>query len=195
MRGGRKLSLGDFDLDAFRDPGYHDPVARLAAMDRDGVDAEVLYSEVSAFRAFGLVKGDWRPISRAFTDHLSEFAAVDPEPARRLLPGADHRHRLRGRARSSGSPASARARCTCRTGRANSACPTTTKRATTRCGRCCRRPASRSATTSVTAPRSTTSSSATPPRRPASSPRCRRWPWPRSSPGGSSPARSSASRS
>ena len=30
--------------------------------------AEVLYSEVSAFRSFGLVKGDWRPISRAFTD-------------------------------------------------------------------------------------------------------------------------------
>lgn len=79
LRGGRKLSLGDFDLDAFRDPGYHDPVARLAAMDRDGVDAEVLYSEVSAFRAFGLVPGDWRPISRAFTDHLSEFAAVDPK--------------------------------------------------------------------------------------------------------------------
>jgi predicted TIM-barrel fold metal-dependent hydrolase len=79
LRGGRQLSLGDFDLDAFRDPGYHDPVARLAAMDRDGVDAEVLYSEVSAFRAFGLVKGDWRPISRAFTDHLSEFAATDPK--------------------------------------------------------------------------------------------------------------------
>jgi predicted TIM-barrel fold metal-dependent hydrolase len=79
QRGGRELSLGDFDLDAFRDPGYHDPTARLAAMDRDGVDAEVLYSEVSAFRAFGLVPGDWRPISRAFTDHLSEFAAHDPK--------------------------------------------------------------------------------------------------------------------
>lgn len=77
-RGGRKLSLADWDMEAFRDPGYHDPVARLAAMDRDGVDAEVLYSEVSAFRAYGLVKGDWRPISRAFTDHLAEFAAHDP---------------------------------------------------------------------------------------------------------------------
>jgi predicted TIM-barrel fold metal-dependent hydrolase len=48
-------------------------------MDRDGVRAEVLYSEVSAFRSFGLVRGDWRPISRAFTDHLSEFAALDPD--------------------------------------------------------------------------------------------------------------------
>ena len=79
LRGGRKMSLGDFDLEAVRDPGYYEPVARLAAMDRDGVQAEVLYSEVSAFRAFGLVRGDWRPISRAFTDHLLDFAAHDPE--------------------------------------------------------------------------------------------------------------------
>ena len=79
LRGGRTLSLSDWDLEAFRDPGYHDPVARLAAMDRDGVRAEVLYSEVSAFRAFGLVKGDWKPISRAFTDHLADFASHDPD--------------------------------------------------------------------------------------------------------------------
>jgi predicted TIM-barrel fold metal-dependent hydrolase len=78
LRGGRKLSMESFDMEAMRDPGYRDPVARLAAMDRDGVEAEVLYSEVSAFRAFGLVRGDWRPISRAFTDHLSDFAAHDP---------------------------------------------------------------------------------------------------------------------
>ena len=79
QRGGRSLSLDDFDMEAMGDPGYFDPVARLAAMDRDGVEAEVLYSEVSAFRAYGLVKGDWRPIARAFTDHLSDFAAHDPQ--------------------------------------------------------------------------------------------------------------------
>ena len=79
LRGGRTLSLADWDMEAFRDPGYHDPEARLAAMDRDGVQAEVLYSEVSAFRSFGLVKGDWKPISRAFTDHLSDFASHDPD--------------------------------------------------------------------------------------------------------------------
>src|SRR6476659_2723120 len=77
-KGGRELSLEDWDMQAMRDPGYSDPVARLAAMDRDGVEAEVLYSEVSAFRAYGLVPGDWRPISRAFTDLLVEFAARDP---------------------------------------------------------------------------------------------------------------------
>jgi len=79
LRGGRQMSLGDFDMEAARDPGYHEPHARLAAMDRDGVHAEVLYSEVSAFRAFGLVEGDWKPISRAFTDLLSEFASVNPD--------------------------------------------------------------------------------------------------------------------
>jgi predicted TIM-barrel fold metal-dependent hydrolase len=79
LRGGRKLSLADWDLEAFRDPGYYDAEARLAAMDRDGVQAEVLYSEVSAFRAFGLVRGDWKTISRAFTDHLCEFASHDPD--------------------------------------------------------------------------------------------------------------------
>ncbi len=78
LRGGKQLSLDDWDLEAMRDPGYRDPHARLAAMDRDGVQAEVLYSEVSAFRAFGLVRGDWRPISRAFTDLLVDFASVDP---------------------------------------------------------------------------------------------------------------------
>src|SRR5262245_52258678 len=79
MKGGRDLSLDDWDMEAMRDPGYRDPVARLAAMDRDGVEAEVLYSEVSAFRAYGLVEGDWRPISRAFTDLLSDFAGHDPD--------------------------------------------------------------------------------------------------------------------
>jgi uncharacterized protein len=79
LKGGKQMDLSDWDMDAFRNPGYSDPVARLAAMDLDGVQAEVLYSEVSAFRHFGLIKGDWKPISRAFTDHLSDFAAVDPD--------------------------------------------------------------------------------------------------------------------
>ena len=79
LRGSSTLDLSSWDMEAFKDPGYHDPVARLAAMDRDHVHAEVLYSEVSAFRHFARVKGDWRPISRAFTDHMAEFAAVDPD--------------------------------------------------------------------------------------------------------------------
>src|ERR1700737_3114690 len=45
LRGGRKLSLDSFDMEAMRDPGYRDPVARLSAMDRDGGGAGGLYLE------------------------------------------------------------------------------------------------------------------------------------------------------
>jgi len=78
-KGGREFALAKWDLEATKDPGYRDPHARLAAMDRDGVAAEVLYSEVSAFRHFGRIKGDWKPISRAFTDFQADFASVDPD--------------------------------------------------------------------------------------------------------------------
>ena len=40
LRGGRSLDLSDWDMEAFGDPGYFDPVARIAAMDRDQVAAE-----------------------------------------------------------------------------------------------------------------------------------------------------------
>ena len=79
LRGGATLSIGDFDMEAANDPGYRDPVARLQAMDRDGVEAEVLYSELSAFRIFGQMKDAWQPMSRAFTDLLVEFASHDPK--------------------------------------------------------------------------------------------------------------------
>ena len=77
-RGGKEYGLSSWDMEAFKDPGYWEPNARLKAMDRDGVQAEVLYSELSGFRSFAHVRGDWRPISRAFLDLLSDFASVDP---------------------------------------------------------------------------------------------------------------------
>jgi predicted TIM-barrel fold metal-dependent hydrolase len=64
---------------AFNDPGYGDPVARLAAMDADGVYAEVLYSEVSAFRYLSDMKEGQSESVRAFNDVLSAFAAPDPK--------------------------------------------------------------------------------------------------------------------
>jgi predicted TIM-barrel fold metal-dependent hydrolase len=79
MRGDATLSLEDFDMEAASNPGYWDPVARLAAMDRDGVEAEVLYSELSAFRVFGLMKDSWQTVSRVFTDLLVDFASHDPK--------------------------------------------------------------------------------------------------------------------
>lgn len=67
------------DWEPFRDPGYRDPEARLRSMDRDGVDAEVLYSELSAFRVFAGMADGWKQASRAFNDALEEFASVDPK--------------------------------------------------------------------------------------------------------------------
>jgi predicted TIM-barrel fold metal-dependent hydrolase len=62
----------------FRRPGYWDPVERLKDMDTDGVEAEVLYSEVSAFRYLSGVEGAVAPAVRAFNDALYDFAQVGP---------------------------------------------------------------------------------------------------------------------
>ena len=67
---------------AFTEPGYWDPHERLKAMDRDGVDAEVLYSEVSAFRYLGEMTEGADESVRAFNDVLYAFGSVDP---RRLV--------------------------------------------------------------------------------------------------------------
>lgn len=84
LRGGQTMSLASFgDYEARRSPGYRDAHARLADMDRDGVRAEVLYSELSAFRLFHLAPAGWREISRAFNDALADFASADPD---RLVP-------------------------------------------------------------------------------------------------------------
>ena len=60
-------------------PGHHDPQDRLEDMDTDGVDVEVLYCEVSAFRYFYLMKDGWQEATRAFNDTLDDFASADPK--------------------------------------------------------------------------------------------------------------------
>ncbi len=62
---------------AFTRDGYWDPIARLADMDADGVDAEVLYSEVSAFRYLADMKEGMSESVRAFNDVLQAFAEPD----------------------------------------------------------------------------------------------------------------------
>ncbi len=62
--------------------GHRDPKARLADMDRDGVDASVTYCEVSAFRYLYLVRDGRKESTRAFNSALAEFASEDP---RRLI--------------------------------------------------------------------------------------------------------------
>lgn len=58
--------------------GHTDPVARLADMDADGVEASVTYCEVSAFRYLYMIKDGWREATRAFNSALAEFASADP---------------------------------------------------------------------------------------------------------------------
>lgn len=64
---------------AFTRPGYGDPVERLKDMDQDGVEVEVLYSEVSAFRYLGDIAEGRGESVRAFNDVMHRFAQPDPE--------------------------------------------------------------------------------------------------------------------
>ncbi|HKX46419.1 MAG TPA: amidohydrolase family protein [Planctomycetota bacterium] len=79
MAGGR-LELEDFvDLEAARHPGYFDPKARLAAMDADGVECEVMYSEFDFTSKVYHVGEHWRECAVAYNDTLHQFASVDPK--------------------------------------------------------------------------------------------------------------------
>src|SRR4051794_3193687 len=60
-------------------PGNADPYERLKDMDTDGVDSEVCYCDVSAFRYLYLVKNGWQEATRAFNDCLNDFGSVDPK--------------------------------------------------------------------------------------------------------------------
>jgi predicted TIM-barrel fold metal-dependent hydrolase len=78
-----KVLAAGFSHEAFTNSGYSDSGERLKAMDRDGVDAEVLYSEVSAFRHYPLMREGWREASEAFNRFMVDFASVDSS---RLVP-------------------------------------------------------------------------------------------------------------
>jgi predicted TIM-barrel fold metal-dependent hydrolase len=80
-RAGAKANASDqvaASNSVFGRPSYWDPVERLKDMDTDGVDVEVLYSEVSAFRYLSNVEGGVMESLRAFNDALHDFAEVDP---------------------------------------------------------------------------------------------------------------------
>lgn len=63
---------------AYGGPGHFQPDARIKDMDLDGVAAEVMYCEVSAYRYLYKIKHGWKESTRAFNDTLAEFAAYDP---------------------------------------------------------------------------------------------------------------------
>jgi predicted TIM-barrel fold metal-dependent hydrolase len=64
---------------AFGRSGHSDPLARLADMDTDGVQASSSYCEVSAFRYLYLVKDGAAEATRAFNTALAAFASADPK--------------------------------------------------------------------------------------------------------------------
>ena len=72
----------DYDHPAKGRVGVSDPHERLKDMDIDGVEAEVLFSEVTGFRYLYLLKNGGTEATRAFNRALHEFASVDP---RRLV--------------------------------------------------------------------------------------------------------------
>lgn len=79
LQAGEQLELEDFvDLEAARHPGYFDSKARLAAMDADGVQCEVMYSEFDFTSKVYSIGDDWKPCATAYNDALAAFASVDP---------------------------------------------------------------------------------------------------------------------
>jgi predicted TIM-barrel fold metal-dependent hydrolase len=62
--------------------GHSDGSARLADMDLDGVDQEVIYCEVSAFRYLYTMKRGAPQATMAFNDAMREYGSADP---RRLV--------------------------------------------------------------------------------------------------------------
>ena len=80
IQAGQKLELEDFvDLEAARHPGYFDSAARLKAMDADGVQCEVMYSEFDFTSKVYEIGPAWKECATAYNDSLYEFASIDPK--------------------------------------------------------------------------------------------------------------------
>jgi predicted TIM-barrel fold metal-dependent hydrolase len=81
-RGGRPpLAIEDFvDMEAASDPGHFEPQAKLAAMDRDGVQAEVIFPEVGANKICtpNYMGADWKEGIAGFNQAMADFAAFSP---------------------------------------------------------------------------------------------------------------------
>ena len=77
IQGGEKLELEDFvDLEAARHPGYFDSTERLKAMDADGVQCEVMYSEFDFTSKVYDIGDDWKECASAYNNALHEFCLL-----------------------------------------------------------------------------------------------------------------------
>ena len=83
LRAGQKnLELEDFvDPEAARDPGHFEPHGKLRAMDRDGVQADVIFPEVGGAKYCTpqLMGPHWQEALQGYNDGMADFAAVSPE--------------------------------------------------------------------------------------------------------------------
>jgi uncharacterized protein len=65
------------------DPAMYDPHARLAFLDREGIDAQVLYPNVGGFgNGYFLRLGDRELVAgcvRAYNDFLTDWCSADPD--------------------------------------------------------------------------------------------------------------------
>jgi len=73
--GRQKVNLGSH----MSRPGYRDAAAHIVDMDTDGIDAEIVYCEVSAFRYLYLMSEGGPEATRAFNDALGDYGSVDPK--------------------------------------------------------------------------------------------------------------------
>lgn len=79
LMGGGKLELEDFvDLEAARHPGYFNAAERLEAMDADGVQCEVMYSEFDFTSKVYSIGDKWKECATAYNNTLHQFASIDP---------------------------------------------------------------------------------------------------------------------
>ena len=83
LRGGQpQLHLEDFvDPEASNDPGYKNPADKLKAMDRDGVEAEVIFPELGGAKICSpqLMGNDWKEVFKGYNDGMRDFAAHNPD--------------------------------------------------------------------------------------------------------------------
>jgi predicted TIM-barrel fold metal-dependent hydrolase len=79
--GQKQLEMEDFvDLDAAMDPGHFEPNAKLAAMDRDDVLAEVIFPEASPMDLCSpnYMGDDWKEGISSYNQAMIDFASVSP---------------------------------------------------------------------------------------------------------------------
>jgi predicted TIM-barrel fold metal-dependent hydrolase len=77
-----QLHLEDFvDPSASQDPGYKEPAGKLKAMDRDGVQAEVIFPEVGGAKIANptLMGSDWKEIFQGYNQGMADFASHNPD--------------------------------------------------------------------------------------------------------------------